>query len=49
MPQLVPFYFTNETIFVFFILTLMVYTFSKYTLPSSACLLKTRVIISGLQ
>ena len=33
MPQLVPFYFRNEVVFAFVLLTTMMYTLSKYTLP----------------
>nr|YP_009574626.1 ATP synthase F0 subunit 8 [Orbilia dorsalia]QBF58427.1 ATP synthase F0 subunit 8 [Orbilia dorsalia]QBM09607.1 ATP synthase F0 subunit 8 [Dactylella sp.] len=33
MPQLIPFYFINQVTFVFFILLVLIYTFSKFILP----------------
>nr|YP_009663681.1 ATP synthase F0 subunit 8 [Dactylella tenuis]QCW06820.1 ATP synthase F0 subunit 8 [Dactylella tenuis] len=33
MPQLVPFYFINQVTFVFFILLILIYIFSKFILP----------------
>ena len=33
MPQLVPFFFVNQVVFAFAILTILIYTFSKYILP----------------
>jgi len=35
MPQLVPFYFLNQLTFSFVILTILIFIFSKYVLPSS--------------
>ena len=34
MPQLVPFFFTNQILLVFFALTLLLSLFSKYILPN---------------
>ena len=33
MPQLIPFFFVNQVVFTFVILTVLVYTFSKFILP----------------
>ena len=33
MPQLVPFFFVNQVIFAFVILTVLIYAFTKYILP----------------
>ncbi|NYZ25223.1 hypothetical protein HND93_36535, partial [Azospirillum sp. ROY-1-1-2] len=33
MPQLVPFFFVNQVVFAFVILTVLIYLFSKYILP----------------
>ena len=33
MPQLVPFFFVNQVVFAFVILTVLIYAFSKYILP----------------
>jgi len=33
MPQLVPFYFLNQVSYGFFLLTILIYIFSKYILP----------------
>ena len=33
MPQLLPFYFTNQLFFAFITLLALVYVFSKYILP----------------
>lgn len=48
MPQLVPFYFFNQIIFVFNLLILMIYVFSKYILPRFVRLFTTRVFIDKL-
>lgn len=48
MPQLIPFYFVNQVFFVFVILILLVYTFSKYILPKFVSLFATRLFISKL-
>lgn len=34
MPQLIPFYFTNQLFSAFLVLTLLVYIFGKYILPT---------------
>lgn len=48
MPQLVPFYFVNEIIFAFTIITLNIYIFSKYILPRFVRLFLSRSYISTL-
>jgi len=48
MPQLVPFFFVNQVIFLFAILVLLIYVFSKYILPRFVRLFATRVFISKL-
>jgi len=48
MPQLVPFFFINQVVFAFVLLTLMLYIFSKYILPSRLQLFITRLFISKL-
>lgn len=48
MPQLVPFFFVNETVFAFTIIPLMVYVFSKYILPQRLRVRAARLFISKL-
>jgi F-type H+-transporting ATPase subunit 8 len=48
MPQLVPFYFINQVTVAFIVLSLMIYVFSKYSLPSMVRLFLTRIFISKL-
>ena len=48
MPQLIPFYFVNQVIFAFVILTVLIYSFSKYILPRFVRLFSARVFISKL-
>jgi F-type H+-transporting ATPase subunit 8 len=48
MPQLVPFFFVNQVIFAFTLLTIMIYVFSKYILPRFTRLYLTRNFISKL-
>ena len=48
MPQLVPFFFINQVVFLFAILVLLIYVFSKYILPRFVRLFATRVFISKL-
>ena len=48
MPQLVPFFFFNQVVFVFAILVLLIYAFSKYFLPRIVRLFATRFFISKL-
>ena len=48
MPQLVPFYFMNQVITAFILLTLVIYVFSKYILPRFVRLFITRVAIKNL-
>jgi len=48
MPQLIPFYYVNEVTFVFAILVVLLYVFSKYTLPRFVRLFSTRLFISKL-
>jgi len=48
MPQLVPFYFVNQVTFVFALLLVMIYVFSKYILPKFVSLFTTRLFITKL-
>lgn len=48
MPQLVPFYFINQVIFAFSLLTIMIYIFSKYILPRFIRLFLSRIFITKL-
>ena len=48
MPQLVPFYFINEVVFAFSIITILVYISSKYILPRIVNLFVSRLYISKL-
>lgn len=46
MPQLVPFYFTNQVSFVFVIMVISIYMFSKYILPMYVSLYTTRITLN---
>ena len=46
MPQLVPFFFVNQVVFNFLLLSIIIYMFSKYLLPRFVRLLKTRLHIN---
>ena len=48
MPQLIPFFFVNQVLFNFVLLTVMIYIFSKYLLPRFVRLFKTRLHINSL-
>ena len=48
MPQLVPFFFVNETTFTFGLIASLTYIFSKYTLPRFVRLFASRQFISKL-
>nr|YP_009424491.1 ATP Synthase Subunit 8 [Opegrapha vulgata]ASB29435.1 ATP Synthase Subunit 8 [Opegrapha vulgata] len=48
MPQLVPFYFMNQLFFVYLIMIVSVYFFSKYILPGFVSLFASRMSISKL-
>ncbi len=48
MPQLVPFYFLNQLTFSFIILTILIFIFSKYVLPSSIYQQVIRMYITKL-
>ena len=48
MPQLTPFYFVNQITFVFAMLIIMLYVFSKYLLPKFVRIFCTRLFISKL-
>ena len=45
MPQLVPFYFTNQITFVFAIIIITLYFVSKYILPIYVSLFSARLSI----
>ena len=49
MPQLVPFFFVNQVVFSFVILTVLIYAFSKYILPSFVRIFLSRLYINKLQ
>jgi F-type H+-transporting ATPase subunit 8 len=48
MPQLVPFYFVNETTMAFVLLPTLIYLFSKYLLPQRVRVMAARLFISKL-
>ncbi|KAF1919158.1 fungal ATP synthase protein 8-domain-containing protein [Ampelomyces quisqualis] len=48
MPQLVPFFFVNETTVAFILLPALIYVFSKYILPQRVRLFAARLFISKL-
>ncbi|CAA9958934.1 atp synthase protein [Pyrenophora teres f. maculata] len=48
MPQLIPFFFVNETTVAFVLLPGLIYIFSKYILPQRLRLFAARLFISKL-
>lgn len=48
MPQLIPFYFINQVTFVFALILIILYVFSKYILPKFVALFTTRLYITKL-
>ncbi|KAF2502868.1 hypothetical protein BU16DRAFT_498735 [Lophium mytilinum] len=48
MPQLVPFFFVNETTVAFIALPALIYVFSKYVLPAKVRTQAARLFISKL-
>ncbi|KAJ4332292.1 ATP synthase F0 subunit 8 [Ascochyta clinopodiicola] len=48
MPQLIPFFFVNETTVAFVLLPTLIYIFSKYILPQRVRLFAARLFISKL-
>nr|QNS38564.1 ATP synthase F0 subunit 8 [Paracoccidioides sp. 'americana'] len=48
MPQLIPFFFVNQALCVFILLSLLTYTLSKYILPKLVHLFITRLFINKL-
>ena len=48
MPQLIPFFFVNQVVFTFVILTILVYAFSKYILPKFVRTFISRIYINKL-
>ena len=48
MPQLVPFFFTNEVTFTFILIVLLIYLYSKYILPRFIRLFFTRIFVDKL-
>lgn len=48
MPQLVPFFFVNEVVFAFVILTVLIYAFTKYILPGFVRIFISRIYINKL-
>ena len=48
MPQLVPFFFVNQVVFAFAVLTVLIYAFSKYILPRFVRIFISRIYINKL-
>ena len=48
MPQLVPFFFVNQVVFAFVILTVLIYAFSKYILTRFVRIFLSRLYINKL-
>ncbi|KAF2275467.1 uncharacterized protein EI97DRAFT_420529 [Westerdykella ornata] len=48
MPQLIPFFFVNETTMAFILIPSLIYFMSKYTLPQKVRLFAARLFISKL-
>lgn len=48
MPQLVPFFFVNQVVFAFVILTILTYVFTKYILPRFVRVFISRIYINKL-
>jgi F-type H+-transporting ATPase subunit 8 len=48
MPQLVPFYFVNETVTAWILLPTIIYILSKYILPQNVRRMAARLFISKL-
>ncbi|KAF1958441.1 hypothetical protein CC80DRAFT_491011 [Byssothecium circinans] len=48
MPQLIPFFFVNETTMAFILLPSLIYVLSKYILPQRVRLFAARLFISKL-
>ncbi|KAF2477026.1 uncharacterized protein BDR25DRAFT_208962 [Lindgomyces ingoldianus] len=48
MPQLVPFFFVNETTAAFILLPSLIYVLSKYILPQRVRMMAARLFISKL-
>jgi F-type H+-transporting ATPase subunit 8 len=48
MPQFVPFFFVNQVIFTFVILSVLIYAFSKYILPGFVRTFISRIYINKL-
>jgi F-type H+-transporting ATPase subunit 8 len=48
MPQLIPFFFVNETTMAFILLPSLIYIMSKYVLPNRVRMFAARLFISKL-
>jgi F-type H+-transporting ATPase subunit 8 len=48
MPQLVPFFFVNQVVFAFVILTVLIYAFTKFILPKFVRIFISRIYINKL-
>ncbi|KAF2183092.1 hypothetical protein K469DRAFT_583910 [Zopfia rhizophila CBS 207.26] len=48
MPQLIPFFFVNETTMAFILLPSLIYVMSKYILPQRVRMMAARLFISKL-
>ena len=47
MPQLIPMFFVNQVVFNFLLATIIIYMFTKYILPRTVSLFKSRLHISN--
>lgn len=48
MPQLTPFFFLNQTVFVFVLLIVLIFLLSKYILPRYVNLFIIRIFLNKL-
>ena len=48
MPQLMPFFFVNQVVFTFILLTILIYAFTKYLLPRFVRIFISRIYINKL-
>ena len=48
MPQLIPFFFVNETVVAFTVIPALIYVMSKYILPQKVRMMAARLFISKL-
>lgn len=48
MPQLIPFFFVNQVVFAFAVLTVLIYALTKYILPRFVRIFISRIYINKL-